>query len=537
MHPSDRHEPPPSFLWSIWVVLVTIIVGLFLAWLSNKMMVEELVKRGTAKIYAPVLSLFYKDTGQQNITVITIDDADLKEYGLNWPVSLDYYQRVIDALTKRHAKAIFLDILFLDEKPEKELRALADAACRATDAGIPFFLATFARESLTSDSERKLFAARTPTGTPCVIPVQASVSPDALEQSQWSYPLQFSNHEAPKHEAPQSPASVALSIYCNLYKASCPEHAETPLALIWGSKSAPTNSDIMVDRDMTTGALAPVCRGHWNWWEIIPGASMLNSMITRSNMLPVCPYNQVVPVRALKGKGFSAEELNQAISGKIVLIGADLKAVGDNVFSPLQGRLPGVHVHAMALDNLITFNGQYKENGEFEWHEYWHSRANQFVILSITLIATAMVFWRRHKEKIIADTKLSDDLPNAPDLKGWTLVFTIIGMIPKIPSMILMGTPRGYSSPKEKQASLLQLVEVLIYIALGTLVLGIGYWLLDQGPLAIIEYVLFSLMAHFSHLGTLIAQRAKHVASALMSKNPELIWSKKQKEYNKKENH
>lgn len=535
MHTSDRHEPHPSLLWSIWVVFVTILVGLFLAWLSNKLMIEELVKRGTAKIYAPVLSLFYSDTGQRNITIITIDDADLKDYGLNWPVSLDYYQRIIDTLTKRQAKAIFLDILFLDEKPEKELRALADAACRATDAGIPFFLATFARESLTSDSERKLFAARTPTGAPCVIPVQASISPDTLEQSQWSYPLQFTNHEPSNGETTQHPASVALSIYCNIYKTSCPEHAETPLALIWGSKSAPTNSEIMVDRDRTTGALAPVCRGSWNWWEVIPGATMLNSMITHSSMLPVCPYNQVVPVRALKGKGFSPEELNQAISGKIVLIGADLKAVGDNVFSPLQGRLPGVHVHAMALDNLITFNGQYKENGEFEWHEYWQSRANQFVIFSITLIATVMVFWQRHKEKTVANADLSDDLPKKPDLKGRALVLAIIWMIPKIPTMILMGTPRGYCSPKEEQASKLKFVEVAIYIILGALILCIGYWLLDQGPLSIIEYVLFSLMAHFSHLGRSIAYRTKHVVDAFRSDNPTLIWSQKQKEYKEKE--
>ena len=512
-------------------------VVLFLAWLSNKLMIEELVKRGTAKIYAPVLSLFYKDTGQKTIAVITIDDTDLKDYGLNWPVPLDYYQRVIDTLTKRQAKAIFLDILFLDEKPEKELKALADAACRATDAGIPFFLASFAKASLTSNSERNLFAARTATGAPCVIPVQASISPDALEQSQWSYPLQFTKHETPKSETSQSPASVALSIYCNVYKATCPEHAETPLALIWGSKSAPTNSEIMVDRDTATGALAPVCRGHWNWWEVIPGASMLNSMVTRSNMLPVCPYNQVIPARALKGKGFSAEELNQAISGKIVLIGADLKAMGDNVFSPLQGRLPGVHVHAMALDNLITFNGQYKENGEFEWHEYWHSRANQFVIFSITLIACVMVFWRRHKEKLIDNANLSDKLPKKPNLTGGNLILAKIWLFIKTPTLILLAFPRGYSSPKEKQAFQLRIIEIFIYICSGSLILSIGYWLMDQGPLSIIEYVLFSLMAHLSHLGTLITQRTKHVFYAFRSENPTLTWSEKQKEHKEKENH
>jgi tryptophan-rich sensory protein len=148
-----------------------------------------------------------------------------------------------------------------------------------------------------------------------------------------------------------------------------------------------------------------------------------------------------------------------------------------------------------------------------------------------------MVFWRRYKEKTIADSDLSDDLPNKPDLKGRDFFFAIIWMFLKAPILILMAAPRGYSSPKEKQKSQLQLVEVAIYIVLGTFILCIGYWVLDQGPLSIIEYVLFSLMAHFSHLGTLIAQRIKHVIDAIFSNNPTLTWSKKQKEYKEKVNH
>ncbi len=530
------HEKP-TYLWSCWVVIITILVGLFLAWLSNKLLIDELVKRGMAKIYAPVLSLSYKDTGQKSITVITIEDADLKNYGLNWPVQLDFYQRVIDAITKRQAKAIFLDVLFLDEKPEKELRALADSACRATAAGIPFFLATFARESLTSDSERMLFAARTSSGSPCVIPVQSNISPDALEQSQWSYPLNFVNvHASASHDA-QKPVSVALTIFCRLYQEICPKHAEAPLALIWGSKAASTNSEIMVDRNSTTGALEPVCRGSWNWWEVLPGASMLYSLATNTNMLPVCPYNQVVPVRALKGHGFSPDELNNAISGKIVLIGADLKAVGDNVYSPLHGRLPGVHVHAMALDNLISFNGQYKENGEFEWHELLHSRVNQFVLISIAIIAFVMVFWKRWKDGVMQKKSKSDDLPEMVNLNKNALYKSRAWVFLLSPIMILTGMPRIYTSPKEKLEFWMQMSQISTYIFLGVLILFIGYEILDQGPLTIIEYILFSLMAHFLHFGELFAERIKHVWEAIRSPNPTLKWAKAEKNQSNKNGH
>jgi hypothetical protein len=293
----------------------------------------------------------------------------------------------------------------------------------------------------------------------------------------------------------------------------------------------------MVDRNRLTGALEPVCRSQWNWWEVLPGSSLLYSLATNSSMLTVCPYNQVVPVRALKGKGFSNEELNEAISGKIVLIGADLKAVGDNVFSPLHGRLPGVHVHAMALDNLISFNGQYKESGDFEWKEYLHSRANQFVVISITLIAFVMVFWKRYQEEKIRLAGKTDELPELSPQGGSALFISRAWLFLKSPLLILTGIPRGYSSPKEKHQFWLHVCGLIVYIVLALSILGIGYWSLDQGPLAIIEYILFPLMAHFLHVGETIALRAKNVWEAFWSTNPTMVWAQMEKEGSEKDKH
>ena len=160
------------------MVVCTVVTGLFLAWLSSKLLVDEVVKRAMTRIYAPLLSLNYPDSGQRSITVVTLDDADLREYGLNWPVPLDYYQRLLDGLVKRKPQAIFLDVVFLDNKPDREVSALVGAACRSTEAGVPFFMATFARDALSSNAERKLFEARTATGEPCAVPVRSNVTPD-----------------------------------------------------------------------------------------------------------------------------------------------------------------------------------------------------------------------------------------------------------------------------------------------------------------------------------------------------------------------
>ncbi len=510
----------PTWRWQLYVVFLTIVVGLFLAWLSNKLLIEEVIKRATTRIYAPLLSLNYSDAGQRAITVLTLDDTDLKEFGLSWPVPLDFYQRLLDGVVKRKPKAIFLDVLFLDNKPKRETESLIGAACRATDAGVPFFLATYALASLSSDTERQLFAARTKSGVPCVIPVRPNVTPDSLDQSQWAYPLRPRNAEEDKDHV-ALPDSVALSMYCRLNPATCPANTEVPLALIWATKAAPTNAETMVIKD-TQGSLSPVCRDVWNWWEVIPGAVLFRK-IANMSMLPLCPYNQVIPVRAFKNYGFTAAQLDEELQGKVVLIGADLKSIGDNLFSPLHGRLPGVHVHAMALDNLISFGGKYRENGDFEWHELWHSSANIFIFLSLLLTAGVMVPWNIYKKRLLAD-KPRNPKPSGPPKRPW---LSKARMICLSPFMLIMGTP-GLGKPNQTlfQWLLLPSIGVLIYVALGFIVLMMGYYGFLQGPLSIIEYVLFPLMAHFLHMGETFADRSKQIWEALHEpKDPWAHWA------------
>ncbi|NMM06827.1 CHASE2 domain-containing protein [Polaromonas sp.] len=512
---SDRQ----TWRWHLYVVFMTIVVGLFLAWLSNKLLMEEVIKRATTRIYAPLLSLNYPDIGQRAIAVMTLDDTDLKEYGLNWPVPLDYYQRLLDGVVKRKPKAVFLDVLFLDDKPKKEVESLIDAACRATDAGIPFFLATFALEPLTSNTERQIFAARSGSGVPCVIPVRPNVTPDSLDQSQWAYPLRPRNADEDKENS-SLPDSVALTIYCKLYPGTCPAETDVPLALIWATRAASTNVSTMVVRDKQ-GSLIPVCRDVWNWWEVIPG-TVLFRQIANMSMLPLCPYNQVIPVRAFKKYGFTVEQLDEELKGKVVLIGADLKAIGDNLFSPLHGRLPGVHVHAMALDNLISFKGKYRENGDFEWRELWHSSANIFIFLSLLLTALMMVPWNHHKEAVLArksPRKAGSCSPSS--CRNRARIFMILCS----PFMLILGGLIVGRKKKTISQWMLPIIHVLIYLILGVAIFYLGYYVFFQGPLAIIEYVMFPVMAHFLHIGETIANRSKQLWYAMSAPDPWAHWA------------
>ena len=78
--------------------------------------------------------------------------------------------------------------------------------------------------------------------------------------------------------------------------------------------------------------------------------------------LPMCAFHRTV----IAGEMNEMEGSDQmdAFTNRIVMIGTALDDGGDFIFSPLHDRLPGVYLHAMALDNLMTWRGNYVESRE-----------------------------------------------------------------------------------------------------------------------------------------------------------------------------
>lgn len=507
---------------AIWIGFSSFCIGIILAFVSSHLPVEEAAKRMTTRIFAPLLTLNYPKDGQDTITVLSIDDTDLNSYDLVWPVPLDFYQRKIDSIVVHQPKAIFLDILFLDNRSDTNaIEKLRDSTCKASNEGIPVFLATLelppalsGSESTThptaSNVERILLRAKNRMDSPCVIPVLANISPDKLDQSQWQYPL--------TQPGAADRQSVALAIYCHIYAQQCPEHTHVPQALIWGTRAAATNAQTMVTKDVN-GQLAATCRPRWHWWEALPGASMAVEWASHETTLPLCPYHQVVPLRAFGGYGFSPEELHTALNGKIVMIGVDLAALGDQVTSPFHGRIPGVHVHAMALDNLIATQGHYYENGEFGLHEGWINKTNIFVLLAVVLISFAIASLELHR-KIYATplkTKKSIATPHIAPTNLKRRLHPLFWISALIPS--LLGSPKN-NAAFTSNATKLRVISLLCYGLLSTALLTLGLFCLRQGPLVIIEYVLFPLMAHFSHLGEIFAKRFYLWWASLRTEDP-----------------
>jgi CHASE2 domain len=172
-HPYDKLKQPWQLLWRC---LIAVLVGFFLAWASEKIVPpSEAVKRPLAKAYLPWLTS--SDTSpiegllprvllertsyppavrDEEVLVLSIDDADLESMGIKWPPDLSVYAWMIEQLQRDGARAIFLDILLIDPRPKAQVDALQKAACDAAGAGIPVFLASIPGQVVTDSPETLL---------------------------------------------------------------------------------------------------------------------------------------------------------------------------------------------------------------------------------------------------------------------------------------------------------------------------------------------------------------------------------------------
>src|SRR5207245_3012880 len=68
---------------------------------------------------------------------------------------------------------------------------------------------------------------------------------------------------------------------------------------------------------------------------------------------------QTITVAHLLGSSGDAD-VARVLKNGAVFYGAAFNLTGDRVVSPVFEEMPGVYLHAMAYDNLVTFRNEYK---------------------------------------------------------------------------------------------------------------------------------------------------------------------------------
>lgn len=542
LHPFDRYgKGARAFL----IVVVTTVVGLALAVMTNGLPAAEAAKRMAARAYLPLLTSGYPTTGRERITVLTMDDQDLAYLGLNWPVPMDYYQRLLDRLVAAKPKALFIDILFLDDRPAELVARFAQAACAARDAGIPVYIASLQEQKRPSRTMTQLAAARTASGAPCLQSVAPNLLDDHYDRSTWDYPLGVAVPGAP---APIRSAAAALA--CDVVPSACPAMSGAPMALLWPTHGDPLNPIMHLSLD-ADGVMQRSCVNEVAWVDLVPLLPYTVRNIVRGGPKPtLCPYNRQIPIRALSGVGLNAAERDAVVRDKILLLGTAFQSNGDRVVSPLGQDLVGVHAHAMALDNLITLKGQYRRSGDFDPLEP-ASPASLFTMSAVLLLVLGSILWHRFEW----GTKPGIEAPvnsGAPVHGGTPLAPTARWFDPEpylrrpglhaAPPMVRYRTflmralvllplraLTAWQWPQRRKIGgaawwqrLLRAGAAIVLFLLG---MWLIFWLGDRvfrvGPLAVIDYFLFPLGVDFLDRGN---RMARHVALWIHAcKHPEPV--------------
>jgi hypothetical protein len=147
-----------------------------------------------------------------------------------------------------------------------------------------------------------------------------------------------------------------LSLSLHVFKDVYPQYPLTPfndkMELVWGTKTAPENS--WITRTNESGQRVS-CSSQIGFLERIYLA-----FFDPTSVKSPCPYNAEFPVEALMMGG--DQEVAKMATNRVVFYGGALQGAQDKVYTPVNDLLPGVFVHAMAMDNLITYRGDPEQN-------------------------------------------------------------------------------------------------------------------------------------------------------------------------------
>jgi hypothetical protein len=353
-------------------LLILVLVSFTMLWLGDKTNASGMaLTRFMARAQAPLTAQFnYPPQFRDQITVLMYDQEFLKTSGSAWPIS---YQDHADTLLRLVAvpgarpKAIMLDITFGQERNDPTVSTLRQALCSIqNDYHVPVFLAALpSPEDGRLKIRSGLMAEQPGAEQACFTLVGVDYVPDPLDGLAWTF--QMSRHLTnagwqtgvaadPGHQPAYRSSAMAIAqdvAHLDLGQET------VPMALVWGYNSA-----TQADRPDSLSGCRP---GQAHWENLIPG--VLRDIWEESQQLPLCPYHPTLSAAQLGV--LSEAELATHLAGKYVFVGANVPGYNDFAESPVHGLIPGIYMHAMALDNLLTYQSQYKLSSEWTMHPSW----------------------------------------------------------------------------------------------------------------------------------------------------------------------
>lgn len=320
------------------------------------------VERATAVIGSQA----YQSKARDKIAVLELNDPYLEWLEMAWPPSYALYQSMLEDIAQYGPRSIFLDIALVHSRTDSGIRSLLETMCRIADTGIPIYLAAmkdagkglYLRGELMEAAKQR--AMQSPQAPPCFHLVSVTYSPDEGTHLATTYPLNNPYPSAAlaiasevwlqecvskKRRSTDSAASPDLVALCQAELAAKP--MPQSMSLTWAMGAHDTNKSYQQWKQCEH-------KPHY-LWELLP--LPLRKAWYSPEALPMpCPFHEHVPLRMIADPHSDAEfnMLRSSLEGRHVMIGAVVRGINDMVNAPIQGYIPGVYLHAMALDNLLT---------------------------------------------------------------------------------------------------------------------------------------------------------------------------------------
>ncbi len=219
------------------------------------------------------------------------------------------------------------------------------------------------------------------------------------------------------------------------------------------------------------------------------GGELLSALLTNSPQAEklLCPYHRTISANHLLNS-IGDRDVENAITGKTVFYGAGFRFTGDRIESPVYGEMPGVYLHAMAYDNLLTFGRNYKRAERSGW-------ISHLIDGLLLIMATGVLVFLRPSPQ--EDTATLESFIK-------TIKKSTVGVSGAI-FILYLASMWGLDGICIAIASLYVLLRFfqknaafLLFFGMTLTATVFGFYVLDLGPRNILAFVVFfEFIAHF----------------------------------------
>ena len=331
---------------------------------------------------------WYESSAQDQITVVLIDDQYLEKTGEFWPMSYLQQDLLLNDILALKPRAVFIDLLYRHRHGEKEdVKQLAETIdiYQAADKpgqrnAIPIYVPWLIKDmdgTATCVDATYTQAASDPADlvldNSVINEVAASQAGRAFIG--WTgcgsrYPNFVGGNPNLK-----TPAFAMYDLYCQSETPRSPDCQavvdkdysgfSNPMVLRWGTGVSKLHYATLSKASVYCEQLSGSKRlGYMTaqFWSAL-GQSFSSSR--ERGKAERCTYTDTLHATWFLG---ASDELRQfqkdMIEDRYVFIGAQVDGVNDYMENPVNGKVPGVFLFSMALDNLMTLgSGYYKEMG------------------------------------------------------------------------------------------------------------------------------------------------------------------------------